>query len=338
MHYEIAHFGPDPEELGGIATVLRTFDQHQIGGTVRVYATWNQRGFASTLWAVTQSMLRLCALPRRAIVHVHLSYDGSFVREGAVVVVSSLLGRPTIANLHGGRFPEFAARHRWLARFVLRRASVVCPLTDEADAIVRSLDPAIRCQVIGNPVPVPGTISNPVDRPPTALLAGALCRGKGVDVLADAWPDVRRAVPGARAILVGPQTEELPPMPAGVEVRDALPLDELRGLLDHVRLAVLPSRSEAMPMFLLEAQAAGRPIVATPVGAIPTMISSSGILVAVGDAASLASAIIRLLSDDDEAATLGAAGRRACLSTNSTEAVGATYRDLYGTFTRTAAR
>lgn len=337
MPFEIAHFGPDPNELGGISTVLRTFEHHQIGGAVRVFATWNKRGFASTLWAVTRSLVRLVSLPRRSIVHVHLSYDGSFVREGAVVVVSSLLGRPTIANLHGGRFPEFAARHRRLARFVLRRASVVCPLTAEADEVVRSLDPRIRRQIVGNPVPIPENVSKPVDMPPVALLAGALCRGKGVDVLADAWPRVREAVPDAVAVLVGPRTEALPPLPDGVEARDALPLDELRGLLGEVRVAVLPSRSEAMPMFLLEAQAAGRPIVATPVGAVPEMISSSGLLVPVGDAAALASAVTRLLVDDDEATTLGATGRRTCRARNGVEAVGATYRDLYATFPRAIA-
>ncbi len=77
-------------------------------------------------------------------------------------------------------------------------------------------------------------------------------------------------------------------------------------------IAVLSSRSEGMPNALLEYMAAGRPIVATAVGAVPEMITDGihGLLVRPDDAEALSNAVQRLLADPQRANRLGAAARR----------------------------
>jgi glycosyltransferase involved in cell wall biosynthesis len=82
------------------------------------------------------------------------------------------------------------------------------------------------------------------------------------------------------------------------------------GLAD---LFVLPSHSEGSPNVVLEAMAAGVPIVATAVGGVPEMIShdQSGLLVPAGDPAALAEAMGRLLEDREHAGRLGAAAAEA---------------------------
>jgi glycosyltransferase involved in cell wall biosynthesis len=69
---------------------------------------------------------------------------------------------------------------------------------------------------------------------------------------------------------------------------------------------VLPSESEGSPNVLLEAMAANLPIVATAVGGVPEMIENneSGLLVPVNEPASLAAAVVRLLTDKDLAQRL----------------------------------
>jgi glycosyltransferase involved in cell wall biosynthesis len=95
-------------------------------------------------------------------------------------------------------------------------------------------------------------------------------------------------------------------------------------------VAVLPSRAEAMPMFLLEAQAARRPVVATPVGGVPSVVErGGGELVGVEDIPALSRALQRILIDGAYADRLGAAGAGACAASYGAEVIDRTYRSLY---------
>lgn len=77
-------------------------------------------------------------------------------------------------------------------------------------------------------------------------------------------------------------------------------------------ISVLCSRTEALSNSILEAMAAGRPVVATRVGGNPDAVvhDETGLLVAPGDARALGEALARLLADPAAARALGEAGRR----------------------------
>ena len=74
---------------------------------------------------------------------------------------------------------------------------------------------------------------------------------------------------------------------------------------------VLPSLWEGFGLVLVEAMAAGRPVVASAVGPIPEIVVDgvTGLLVPPGDPAALAEAIIRVLQDPELASAMGRAGR-----------------------------
>jgi glycosyltransferase involved in cell wall biosynthesis len=79
------------------------------------------------------------------------------------------------------------------------------------------------------------------------------------------------------------------------------------------RMIVVPSRAESMPYVVLEAIAAGMPVIATDVGGIPEIFGpDAGALVAPGDAAALAGAIEAALADPRRT-DAEAAARRAWL-------------------------
>lgn len=84
---------------------------------------------------------------------------------------------------------------------------------------------------------------------------------------------------------------------------------------------VLPSLTEGFPLTILEALAAGRPVVATRVGGIPEIIKDNhtGLLVRPGEPAELALAIARLLRDRQEALAMGRAGQKYVCETFSAE-------------------
>ena len=72
---------------------------------------------------------------------------------------------------------------------------------------------------------------------------------------------------------------------------------------------MLPSLSEGMSNAVMEAMAAGRPIVATDVGGTPELLRDRGMLVPPGDPPALAAAIEQLLADPARAAALGQRAR-----------------------------
>ncbi len=98
----------------------------------------------------------------------------------------------------------------------------------------------------------------------------------------------------------------------GVRIRGELPNQRIADALASVDALVLPTRHEAEghPGVILEAFVAGRAVIATRHRAIPEIVEHerNGLLVPVGDTRALAEAMLRLASDRDLAARLGAAG------------------------------
>jgi glycosyltransferase involved in cell wall biosynthesis len=85
-----------------------------------------------------------------------------------------------------------------------------------------------------------------------------------------------------------------------------------RELLTQSDLFVLPSRNEGLPVAIVEAMAYGLPVVATPVGSVPTAIDNevSGLLVPPGQPVPLAAALVRLMDSGQLRQDLAAAARR----------------------------
>jgi glycosyltransferase involved in cell wall biosynthesis len=86
---------------------------------------------------------------------------------------------------------------------------------------------------------------------------------------------------------------------------------DVAALLGQCRLLVLPSRWEGMPVSVMEAMAAGVPVVAYDVPGVRELVQHdvTGLLAPPGDTNALAALIEQLLADPARAANLGAAGR-----------------------------
>ena len=150
----------------------------------------------------------------------------------------------------------------------------------------------------------------PSGPPPLLFIAHDFLRTAG-EALLEAFARVRRAVPDARLVLVGTRPP-IAPQP-GVEVlgrvRDRARIAEL--YRDAAVLAV-PSFFDPFPLVLLEAMACGVPVVTTRQTGTPEMVAdgSTGTLVATGDVAALADALLDVLRDPDAAEVRAAAARR----------------------------
>jgi glycosyltransferase involved in cell wall biosynthesis len=307
----VVHYGPAPGTPGGMAAVLEALAALPVDGfPARVVTTWHPDARFWSLGAVTRSLLGLRARDRRrAISHVHLSERGSFVREGAVVVAASLAGSDVVVSLHGADFEEFLDGHRRLVRFVLGRAAVVCALGPRTAEVVGPLVPRGRVVVVPNPAALPSATTSAGEQDERVLFAGEVGTRKGVDVLLDAWPDVIASRPSARLLIAGPPGDVAEREVPGVEWLGVLGRNDVGRLLDEVRVAVLPSRAEVLPMFVLEAMARGRPVVASDVAEIAWLVGDGGTTVPPQDRDALARALVELLGSPSAAEAAGRAGR-----------------------------
>jgi glycosyltransferase involved in cell wall biosynthesis len=106
---------------------------------------------------------------------------------------------------------------------------------------------------------------------------------------------------------------------------------DVPSLLPLMDVFVLPSAYEGFGISIIEAMAAGRPVVATAVGGIPDIVvhGETGLLVPPADPAALASAVDTLLTNPRKAATFGARGRERASERFSIEAVVRRHAELY---------
>ncbi len=151
--------------------------------------------------------------------------------------------------------------------------------------------------------------------------AGRLSPEKGFEVLVAAAERVLRRDPSVGFVLFGegPCRERLVRQIKAAGLGGAFALSGFRADLDqflpHLDVLVLPSYTEGLPNVVLEACAAGVPVVATAAGGTPEVVEDgvNGYLVPTGDAGRLAERIEAVLTAEDRGRTLGFEGRQRVL-------------------------
>jgi glycosyltransferase involved in cell wall biosynthesis len=175
------------------------------------------------------------------------------------------------------------------------------------------------------------------------LAAGRLSREKGQDVLIEACAGVTGPLRDELLLLFagdGPERSRLERQARrrGVRARFDGHRPDLQPYYAAADVFVLPSRSEGSPNVLLEAMAAGKPIVATTVGGVPEIVDArSAALVPPDDAGALAAALVKLLAFPDLASRL-AAGAKDAASRFTPDQRAARVLSIYSTLAASPAR
>lgn len=173
---------------------------------------------------------------------------------------------------------------------------------------------------------------------------GRLDSVKGQDVLLRAFAAVHKQNPNIRLRVLGdgPMRQDLLELAANLSLRNEVSFEgaslDTPSFLRGIDVYVLSSRSEGLPLAVLEAMAAGLPVVATEVGGVPMLVQQAqcGWLCAPADAEGLAQAMRHAL----EAPDLGAMGERAravVAKSYSVECMSGGYEKLYEELRRSQA-
>jgi glycosyltransferase involved in cell wall biosynthesis len=167
--------------------------------------------------------------------------------------------------------------------------------------------------------------------------AGRLSPEKGFDVLVAAAERVLREQPSVGFVLFGegPERARLQQQINAAGLGQSFILAGFRADLDrflpHFDVLALPSYTEGMPNVVLEAFAAGVPVVATAVGGTPEVVEDgvSGYLVPSGDAETMAERLGEALDNADELPDMGRKGRLCVQEKFGFATQAEMYRDLF---------
>ncbi len=283
-------------------------------------------------------LYRLMRRERFAIVHVHTPVAAALGR-----IAAKLAGVPIIVyTAHGFYFHELMSRWMrrlviWVERWVGHRCTdtlLTQSLEDAKTAIRERIMDKDSVVWIGNGVdpqlfdlsPSEGLRAELGLAPENKVVGfiGRLVREKGVEELFEAMGKVVQQIPMAKLLVVGGTlrsdrggrvTERLEEIIAHKDLHHVVTFagfrEDIAELLAVMDVFVLPSYREGMPRTILEAMAAGKPVIATNIrGCREEVIPEvTGLLVPVRDSTALAKAILAVLSNEELSHRMGEAGR-----------------------------
>jgi N-acetyl-alpha-D-glucosaminyl L-malate synthase BshA len=259
-------------------------------------------------------------------------------------------GPAIVTTLHGtdttlvGNDPGFLP----LTRFsILQSDAVTVPSSWLGEATYRILDVprARRIEVIPNFVdadrfaPAPGTRARAGDRPAVVLHVSNFRPLKRVADVVATFAEARRRMPATPIELWlvgdGPDRERVRERVRDLDLNAHVQFlgerSDLPAILRQADLFLLPSESESFGLAALEAMACGVPVVASRVGGVPEVVADgeTGLLAEVGDVATMAAHVARLLGDEALRARFGAAARARAVSAFPLDATVARYEAVY---------
>ena len=335
--HAVVLLGPDRKAVSGISTHLGllfgsrladefTLVHFQVGSEGQGESALNRLVrflFSPLLLAV--AILRHDA----ALVHLNTSLNSrAYWRDLAYLIIAKICGTRVLYQVHGGALPQrfFRGNRAFTAflRWTLRLPDAIVVLARSELEAYRSFVPRQQILTLPNSIdytPYANLAHEPSDpaTPLRLIYIGRLAREKGLFELMQAVRLAHAEGTSVRLVVAGSGPDETPLRQFAVElglegvVSFAQPVfgDGKTKLLGAADAFVLASHAEGLPYALLESMAAGVPVIATPVGAIPDVMLGGvhGLFVPLQDPKAISRAIASIAGDRELLAQMSAACR-----------------------------
>lgn len=309
-----------PGMNGGISAVLNVYrtmfspfkfvKTQTDGGKVR-------KGLAA-IAGYALALLRLTFDRDIRIVHIHSASNASFWRKSLIIRMAKATGRKVILHNHGGGFRTFYKSAPEKIKAVLDKCDVVIGLSAQWVQFFKE----IGCREV---LAVNNVIDTPEIRPSNdsdgkfhIVFLGKIFDQKGIYDLLDALRTNRERFAGRLTLHVGGngEVDKFRSLIADPALADMVTYEgwvdgEKKAVLfNRMDALILPSYVEGVPICLLEAMSYGKPVITTPVGGIPSIVTDghNGLFIAPGDKGAIASAITRLMDSPELASAMGRNG------------------------------
>lgn len=307
---------------GGICSVIACYSSSNLAKKYNIKTIGNsaegsnlRKGIAFVVSCILL-FYHLC-FSKLSLVHIHTASTTSFFRNAMSIYVAKLFKVKIILHIHGAKFDVFYNDGNILTKKlitnILNKVNVIIVLSSAWERFIRPITKNQNINIVFNPVDIhlyshkaksqrENILTNNI------LFLGALEQRKGIFDILHAMPAILAKVPDAKLWLCGNgPTKPLETLCSELGILGNVVFygwldgnSKIEKLLNSDLLA-LPSYHEGLPVAIIEAMAAGLPIVSTTVGGIPELIQNgeNGFLVTSGDIDALAAAIIDILSNDE---------------------------------------
>lgn len=281
-----------PKQLGGITKVVENLLKGGLGKNSNLVfhpSTFEGGGLKKICMFIMQFVkgIILYVSFKPNLIHIHVSSHGSFYRKAFYIILSEIFRKKIIIHIHPTHFVDFIDSSGSLRRFfiltLLNRANLIITLTKQVQFALKNIY-GLKCDIKVVSVPI---CLNDYEfhgaenrEKSTVLYLGWIIRNKGVYDLLLAAPSIKERIRDFRLIYCGnKETNKLRKMvlnsglSAYIEVNDWLNSEGKKSLLEKVTALILPTYTEGIPNVILEAMASGVPIITTPVGGIPSILT-----------------------------------------------------------------
>jgi glycosyltransferase involved in cell wall biosynthesis len=271
---------------GGIGAVLDLYSKQF--KSFEVLYTYPEGKVASRLQfylkALSRLIQKLSSDASVDIVHIHSASNGSFYRKSIVLLIAKLYRKKTVMHIHGGGFKEFynsSLLKSTLIKTILNSADQVICLSDVWYDFFSNQLKLKNAVVLPNPIAIPNILPKEIESKQIELIYfGAVVAKKGIFDLVNYLATNQHFIEGKIVLHVCGEGEL-------EELRSIVSLHKLEekifihgwtsgtskfDLFHRADIFILPSHAEGLPMSVLEAMSFGKPIIATKVGGIPSLV------------------------------------------------------------------
>jgi glycosyltransferase involved in cell wall biosynthesis len=327
---QVLMLGESLDRSGGIVSVEKLILKHAPPALeINLLATLpngsTTRKILVFIRAVGSLCWRLLTQPTD-VVYIHVAERGSAFRQAVTTTIAVLLRKPVILHSHSADFHVFYANlpriiQVWLSWSFRKSTRFIVLSHSWKNFYIEQLGlESERIIVLPNPVKFPALALQSTDAGKVNFLfLGKIGERKGAFDLILAFAAIPVAHrENAELVIAGDgeatrarQTIEQLNLTQSIRILDWVDEQQRDRLLARANVFVLPSYNEGLPMALLEAMSWGLPVITTPVGGIPELISTAnnGLLVTPGNIEQLSAAMQSLIESENLRMSLGDAGR-----------------------------
>ena len=332
---------------GGMRSVVECYkdDGFLAEQNVKLIAAYEDGNFFVRQAVCGLALLRLLVILmfcRIELVHCHAAMYGSFWRKSLFAILARMFKVPVILHLHGSEMQKFhAAQKPIIQRLIVRqltRATRVVVLSESWRSYIHEIAPEARTIVVPNYISLPDPVKRAPHEKTTFAFLGVLGRRKGIYDLLAAMAKARERVPELSLLVGGNgEVENARKVAADLGVSDCVTFlgwvisAKRVEILQSADVYALPSYNEGLPMSLLEAMSYGLPVLTTPVGGIPELVTDGveGLVVEPGNVDAIAEAIVKFANDRVWRVNAGKAGRKRVAENYAREIILPRLRSLY---------
>lgn len=273
---------------GGIGSVLQLYSSYL--ENIDVLYTYPENKSVSRYLFFLKSLIdlfyKLSTNRNIGIIHIHTASRGSFYRKTFVLLIAKLFGKKVILHIHGGGFKRFVegslGHGSWIVS-IMHLADLNICLSIEWLEYFKKKWGVKNIVVLPNPIVMPSYNFEKKPNKQIALLyLGAVVQSKGIFDLVEFLSNYQNCLDGKILLHIGGEGDldrlrqfvDKHKMANQIVIHGWVKAEQKVKLFQNSDLFILPSYTEGLPMSILEAMSYGKPIVATNVGGIPSLVKT----------------------------------------------------------------